>query len=110
MLHNIQTPEAESLSHSDADTEVCNDYEHSLTVAEVLSAVHLQHPNLDTLEHILPLATFHHIHYAICIHEFSWLYYVNAVGMSPAAVYHLFREADAMRVERRSEVKRQAGT
>jgi hypothetical protein len=108
ILHNTEALDAESLTGSDADTEACNDYEYELTVAEVLSAIHIQYPKLDTLQHALPLAAYHGIHYATHIHKFSWLYYVHAVGMSPAAVDQLFKQADAMRVERRSEAQRQA--
>lgn len=101
-----QTLNEESSTDSGADTEACDDYEHELTVTEVLSAIHSQYPELDTLKHALPLAAFHGIHYATKIHKFSQLYYVQAVGMSPMAVHHLFRQTDAMRVERRSEARR----
>jgi hypothetical protein len=89
---------------SGGDTEPDSDYEHDLTVAEVVEAIHFEHPQLNMPQYMHALAL-QGIIYASSIHDFDQMFYVEIVEMAPGAVGILIRKSLKMAAARRPLTK-----
>jgi hypothetical protein len=89
-------------SSDNGDTDIVSDYEHDLTVADVVKAIHLEYPQLNMPQYERALAI-QGIIYARSIPDFDQKFYVDIVKMAPGAVELLIRKALKMAIARRPD-------